>query len=282
MSPFPTIAIAPSTTAPNLSLLELGAAGEPEAPLARPAQYAASVLFVAVAVGAASMLERSVGAPNVTLVFVLPVIVAAIMFGWGPSLAATAASVLSFDYFFTEPRYSLAIASPSDVWAAILLAVIAAGVSALAAQSRRREQEANRASAQADALRALAMLVTHAESGADFLAASAATLTRIFAAPSVIFIVRNGVLTLAASAGGARVGSAEEDAALVSSDSRLPTRAGVYPCDKSSFDFWPVMIGASHRFVIGVSFVAEDTTRPRAPERFIDVVGALLAVATGG
>src|SRR5271154_1858389 len=74
--------------------------------LSRITQYAVSLLFVAVATGFAFIVERLVGAPNLTLIFVLPVIAAATAFGWGPSLVATVASVLAFDFFFTEPRYS--------------------------------------------------------------------------------------------------------------------------------------------------------------------------------
>ena len=71
-------------------------------------------------------------------IFVLPVVIAATALGWGPSLLAVSTSVLAFDFFFTEPFYSFRIASPSDVWAAALLLVIAAIVSTIAAESRRR------------------------------------------------------------------------------------------------------------------------------------------------
>ena len=110
-----------------------GMAGPAARSLPRLAQYAAPLLFVALATGFALIVEERVGAPNLTLIFVLPVIGAATAFGWGPSLLATLASVLAFDFFFTEPKYSLVIASPADVWAAGLLLVIATIVSALAA-----------------------------------------------------------------------------------------------------------------------------------------------------
>lgn len=86
-------------------------------PLPLVARYGAALLFVALAAGFAFTVEDRVGAANLTLIFVLPVIGAATLFGWGPSLLATVAGVLAFDFFFTEPKYSLVIASPSDVWA---------------------------------------------------------------------------------------------------------------------------------------------------------------------
>jgi K+-sensing histidine kinase KdpD len=42
-----------------------------------------------------------VPAPGLTLIFVLPVVIAGTAFGLGPSVAAIVASVLAFDFFFT-------------------------------------------------------------------------------------------------------------------------------------------------------------------------------------
>jgi hypothetical protein len=55
------------------------------------------------------------------------------------------------------------------------------------------------------------------------------------------------------------------------------SRAGVYPELASRFDFWPVGQGADQCAVIGLTFDPDD--RPEAPERVIDVVAALLALA---
>ncbi|MGZ6004499.1 MAG: DUF4118 domain-containing protein, partial [Caulobacteraceae bacterium] len=140
-------------------------AGAPAQPLAL--QYGISLLLVALATGAAFSVNQRLAAPNLTLVFVLPVMAAATFFGWGPALIAVAASVLAFDFFFTAPYYSLRIASPSDLWATALLLVIAAIVSTLAAESRRRTREALRAAEQAQALQSVAHLVIGARPQAE-------------------------------------------------------------------------------------------------------------------
>ncbi len=123
------------------------------------AHYGLLVLLVAAAVLLALLVQYLIARPNLSLIFVLPVVLAATTFGWGPSMTASLTSVVADDFFFTEPRYSLAIASPSDLWATGLLLVIAAAVSTLAAEARRRAIDARQAADQAMALQALAHVV---------------------------------------------------------------------------------------------------------------------------
>lgn len=85
------------------------------------ARYGLSLTLVALATLAAFLVREVAGAPNVTLVFVLAVVIAATCFGFGPAMIASLASVLVFDFFFTQPYHSLRIDSPSDIAAAGLL-----------------------------------------------------------------------------------------------------------------------------------------------------------------
>jgi two-component system sensor histidine kinase KdpD len=254
---------------------------EAMAPLPRAAQYAASLLFVALATGFGFMVEGLIAAPNLTLIFVLPVIAAATSFGWGPALVAVVASVLAFDFFFTEPKFTFVIASPADVWAAALLLAIAAIVSAVAAESRRRALEARQAAEQAQALQTLAHVVIQGRPRPEIVAAAATALNRIFGAPSVVFSHRSGVLRPVASAGGAKITNAESEAAKGALESGLRVRGETYPYVQSAFDFWSIPTSQDWGCVIGVDL----THAARAPkvgaERFVEIVGAYLAVAVG-
>jgi two-component system sensor histidine kinase KdpD len=254
--------------------------GEAPGPLPLPAQFGLALLLVAVAAGLAFIVEHVVAAPNLTLIFVLPVMVAAMAFGWGPSLVAVGASVLAYDFFFTEPYYSLRIASPSDLWAMALLLVIAAIVSTLAAESRRRMGEARRAAEQAQALQDLAHLVIRSAPQAQILEGAATALGQIFRAPAVIFMAQAGALRPVATAGGARITEAEEDAAKGALETKVAARAGAYPYDRSAFDFWPVPVTKDGACVIGVHLSRSGRDRLAKPERFVEIVGGYLAAAT--
>jgi K+-sensing histidine kinase KdpD len=70
-------------------------------PLPLIVQYGLAFVFVALATGLAFLVQPLISAPNVTLIYVLPVIVSATLFGWGPSLLAVAVGVVAFDFFFS-------------------------------------------------------------------------------------------------------------------------------------------------------------------------------------
>jgi K+-sensing histidine kinase KdpD len=245
------------------------------------AHYGLSVLFVAAAVLLALLVQYLIAPPNLSLIFVLPVVLAATTFGWGPSMTASLASVVGYDFFFTEPRYSLAIASPSDLWATVLLLVIAAAVSTLAAEARRRAVDARQAADQAMALQALAHVVIASRPQFEVVQAAAIALNRMFRAPSVIFAEQSSALQAVASAGNPAITDAEEEAARGALNADRVARAAIYPYDRSTFDFWPIASRSGARFVLGVNFGATGYDRPVAPERLVEVVGAYLAAAPG-
>ena len=253
-------------------------ATEAPMPQSRLLAYGVSLLLVIVATGAAFTFADRVGAPNLTLIFVLPVIASATWFGWGPSLLATVAGVLAFDFFFTEPKYSLAIDSPNDIWSAALLLVIAIAVSAVAAESRRRERAARRSAEQAQAVQALAHAVIQTRSPVEIIAAAAAALNRIFYAPAVVFIQRDDMFEPGVSAGGAKITAAEIEAAKGALESGLRSRSDTYPFSKSTFDFWRVGNGEAGGCVIGVGPPSRGHDRPTATDPYIEIVGAYLAI----
>lgn len=242
-------------------------------------QYLISLLLVGAATVLAFVVENLIAAPNLTLIFVLPVMIAGMAFGWGPSLAAVILGVLAFDFFFTAPYFSFRIYSASDIWAAGLLLVIAAITTTLAAQSRRRAVEAGRAVERAEALQALARVVIAARPRPEVLQAAAEALNEIFHAPAVIFLQEAGTLRQAAKAGGPQISAADEAAAAGALSDRLHIRAETYPYDQSEFEFWPVGAPADCGCVIGVDFTRAGGERPEKPERFVDVVSAYLAAA---
>ena len=113
-------------------------AADPRAERLHPAAaYALSLLMVAAATLGAILLDQVQTVPNLSLIFVLPVVVAAVSFGWGPALAAAVGGVLAFNFFLVDPRYTLRVADPANAWALILLLITAAIVSGVAAQSVR-------------------------------------------------------------------------------------------------------------------------------------------------
>jgi two-component system sensor histidine kinase KdpD len=235
--------------------------------------YSLALLLVAAAAVLAFVAERVVSGADVSLIFVLPVVVSAVAFGWGPALASGIGGVLAFDFFFVEPRYTLRVAEGSGLLSLALLMVIAAIVSTVAAQSRSRALAAAAAEEQTLALAELARLAAAAPPRNEKLAAAAAALSRIFHAPAAIYELRDLAAAPAAQAGAPMLGPAEQAAARWVLGSRVHARAETYPHDASKFDFWP--IGAN--LVAGVDFTRAGRARPDAAAALVDVVAALVA-----
>lgn len=240
--------------------------------------YAVALALVAVAALAALVVERAAPVPNLSLIFVLPVVIAAASFGWGPALAAAVSGVLAYNFFLIEPRQSLRVSDPANLWALGLLLLIAALVSVIAAQSRRRALKAWEAAEQANALQALARALVGATDRASIAGACAEALARLFRVPAAIYVEAGDELERAAAARGAP-GPADDEAARWALASRLPTRGGAYPVDESAFDFWPILSHQRRRAVVGVSFAGREEGRPEAPDRLVEIVGGYLAVA---
>ena len=86
--------------------------------------------------------DSTVHIPNLSLVFVVPVIIAGVGLGLGPALCSAVLGALAFNFFLTEPRYSLAVDDVANIWAIGLLFVVGLITSGVAFTSHRRAAEA--------------------------------------------------------------------------------------------------------------------------------------------
>jgi two-component system, OmpR family, sensor histidine kinase KdpD len=110
-------------------------AAEPSEPFTvRP--YAYALAAVAVSVGVSELLWPWIGLPNTDLVFLTAIVGIAVRFGLWPSLFASIASALSYNFFFTEPYHTFNITNPRDVVAVLFFTVVAVIVSNVAARAR--------------------------------------------------------------------------------------------------------------------------------------------------
>jgi K+-sensing histidine kinase KdpD len=252
---------------------ELGSQRTP--PLPPVARYGLTLVMVAAATWAAVLFDRLTGAPNLSLVYVLPVVIAAASFGWGPALTAAVLGALAYNFFLIAPLYTLRVSDPSNAWAVVLLLAVAAVVSAVAAQSRLRAEEAWRSADQALTLRTLAKSLVAAADRPTIAAAAAEALSRLFNLPAAVLLDDGQDLT----AYGAPLGEHDREGARWALASRLPTRAAEYPVETAAFDFWPVLSAQRQDAVIGVRFLGQADGRPEGADRLIDIVSGYVAVA---
>jgi K+-sensing histidine kinase KdpD len=238
-------------------------------------RYLAAVIMTALATVVAVGLDTEVTIPNLSLIFVLPVVVAAVTVGLGPSLCSAVLGALAYNFFLTEPRYSLEVEDPANIWAIGLLFVVGCIASAVASIARRKADDALRLRQQAAVLRLYGREVASGHSR-SLVSITADTLETLFRVPAVVILMseeniieKRGPIQL--------LNQVETEAAQSSLANRRPVRAGVYPFDASRFDFWPVVSPAGQEAVMGLAFDPDE--RPAAPGTLVEIVGNTFALA---
>lgn len=104
-----------------------------------PFLYAAGAVAAALAVG--ELLTQLTPLPNLSMVFLLAILVIAISFGVWPAIFASTLSFLAYNFFFIPPFYTFTIAEPYELLALVIFLVVSVVSATLA--GRVREQVKN-------------------------------------------------------------------------------------------------------------------------------------------
>ena len=101
-----------------------------------PRPYVWALLGVAIALGCGELVNYWIGVENVDLVFLTAVVGVAVRFGLWPSLLASVASALCYNFFFLPPIYTFTITDPHNIAAFALFTLVAVIVSNVAGRGR--------------------------------------------------------------------------------------------------------------------------------------------------
>jgi two-component system sensor histidine kinase KdpD len=84
-----------------------------------------SVGLVAVAGGLASLVDQFSHGANLAMIFLLSVLASGLAFGLWPAVTAAAVSAFAYNFFFLEPRLSMRIGHPADVFTFLVFFAVA-------------------------------------------------------------------------------------------------------------------------------------------------------------
>ena len=239
-------------------------------------RYLASIAMTAAATVVAVGVDTTVTIPNLSLVFVIPVIIAGVSLGLGPSLCSAILGALAFNFFLTEPRYSLAVDDAANIWAIGLLFVVGLIVSGVAFTSRQRATEAALLSRQTTVLQGYSRDVVAAGNTKAIVSITSQALAALFQVPAVVMLVSEDRVVSLEQAGDVEPREAELEAARSSLSTGTVMRGDVYPNLASRFDFWPVQTAEGQKAVIGLAFDPDE--RPAAPDTLVNIVVRVLAL----
>jgi K+-sensing histidine kinase KdpD len=185
---------------------------------------------------------------------------------------------LAYNFFLTEPRYSLAVDDPANIWAIGLLFIVGCIVSAVASVAKRKADDAALLRRQAATLQRYGRQAAGSDHSRPLISVTADTLATLFNRPAAVILLSDAAESSVEMRGDIQqLSNAETDAARASLTQRRQVPAGIYPFDASRFDFWPVETPAGEKAVIGLAFDPDE--RPATPEILVEIVASLFALA---
>jgi two-component system sensor histidine kinase KdpD len=163
-----------------------------------PIPYLMSLLIVGIGLAAAEFIQPMFGIENVDLVFLTAVVGVAVRFGLWPSLLASVAASLSYNFFFLPPIYTFTITDPTNVAAFFFFMLIAILVSNVAARVRTQADSAIGRIRTTELLYAFSRKLAGTATLDDVLWASAYQTALMLKVRVVLLLPENGVLTVKA------------------------------------------------------------------------------------
>src|SRR3982074_3538289 len=163
-----------------------------------PRPYLMALAIVAIGLGAGEGIQPLFGTENVDLVFLTAVVVVAVRFGLLPSILASAAASLCYNFFFLPPVYTFTITDPTNVAAFFFFMLIAVLVSNVAARVRTQAVSAIGRVRTTESLYAFSRKLAGTATLDDVLWATAYQTALMLKVRVVLLLPEDGILTVKA------------------------------------------------------------------------------------
>lgn len=161
--------------------------------------YLTAGLGVAAATLLGLVLTRFVALPNVSMLYLLAVLLPALLHGVWPAILASALSFLAYNFFFIDPVETFTVARPHELLALLVFLIVAVIISAIAGRAR---EQARLAAQRMRATRRLYDFTRKLSALPDQASVAEAAAVELHAAlgrASVILFAPEGALALAAA-----------------------------------------------------------------------------------
>ncbi|WP_398473013.1 DUF4118 domain-containing protein, partial [Tardiphaga sp.] len=160
--------------------------------------YGFSFAIIAAALGLGMLLYPVFGVENVDLIFMTAVVGVAVRFGLGPSLLASLAGSLAYNFFFLPPVYTFTITDPTNIAAFFFFMLVAVLVSNLAARVRSQAVSAFGRVRTTESLYAFSRKLAGTATLDDVLWASAYQIALMLRVRVVLLLPDDGIITVKA------------------------------------------------------------------------------------
>jgi len=162
--------------------------------------YAGALVLIAAATAVAFVLDRYSTGGDLAMIYLAAVLVSGLAFGLRPALWASALAILSYNYFFLEPRFSLAIGHATDVLTFTIFFAVAAASGWLTGRVRDQAQLSSRRAAAVTALLAASRRLSGAANQDETARVLAEQASAAAGGRAVVLLPKGQDLVLAAAA----------------------------------------------------------------------------------
>jgi two-component system, OmpR family, sensor histidine kinase KdpD len=213
-----------------------------------------TLLMVAGITGIGLALSRVLALGNVALLYLLPVMAAASLYGLWPGVFAGVASSLAYNFFFLPPTGSLTVSNPENIVSLLVLLMVAIVTSQFASRARVQADLAGASARQNAAIAGFARQLTAAHTIDELMQAICAELHRLLDVRAVLLLPSGGSARLAAANPPEdRLATIELAAATWALDKGQPAGRGSDTLTASDWLFQPLRVGDRTLAVIGVA-----------------------------
>ncbi len=160
--------------------------------------YLMALVFTALGLAAAALIQPFFGIENVDLVLLTAVVGVSVRYGLWPSLLASVVASLCYNFFFLPPLYTFTITDPTNVAAFVLFVLIAILVSNVAARVRTQAIAAAGRMRTTESLYAFSRKLAGTAALDDVLWATAHQTALMLKVRVVLLLPEDGMLTVKA------------------------------------------------------------------------------------
>ncbi|UAK25826.1 sensor histidine kinase [Sphingomonas nostoxanthinifaciens] len=220
----------------------------------RPSSYLYATLMVAAVTMLGAMMFRFLNIGNVALLYLLPVMAAASLFGLRPGLYAGLASSLAYNFVFLPPVGSLSVSNPENVVSIFVLIGVAIVTSQLTSRVRIEADLAAGSARTNAALAGFLRQLTALNDPNEVGQAACAEIARLLGLRTVLLEPGLAGLDVAATTeAGVRLEAIEMAAAQWAHDTGQPAGRGTGTLAASDWQFQPLRAGDRALGVMGLA-----------------------------
>jgi two-component system sensor histidine kinase KdpD len=216
--------------------------------------YGWTMLMIAAVTGIGLGLSHILQVGNIALLYLVPVLVAASMFGRWPGITAGLASSLAYNFFFLPPTYTLTVSNPENVVTLLVLLAVALVTSHFAARARVQADIAASSARQNAAIAGFSRQLTATGNDEELMQAICAEVARLFDVRTVLLMASpDGPAVRAAWPPENQLGTIDLAAANWALETGVAAGRGSDTLTASDWLFTPLRTAARTLGVIGLA-----------------------------